>query len=527
MLPTSTGIEETVFEALERDAVDVLSRLEADASMESFRSEYNRLFVFLKGEKESRKELESHLGETKERLSNAEEMLGKTTRREGDMAQEIATLRDQISLLEQCLSDRKRHGEELEEEIRAHNTEEGARSKPDADVNANADDTCVTIALERSKSSQLQLKNLEEEHQRIKAELDAAKAELELRDKAIQGLTTKVIGIERIAREDKRRHEELRSVNRNQKKDIDALRGQMKTREEEKRELKKELELVRSRLAKMEKEAGATAGAEAAKALRAKPKSSHTASPIRVPNNEKGEPMTVQELSRELVRTQHRLSKAECKVEALTLEMESPSAQNIHRWRKLESSGNSDALEILQKNASLQKLLIKKTDEASKKNGTIAEQQKVIAELRSEISRHCSRAERFDELSAYQSSIALKDQQLRSMAGELNMHQVIVEDMKDENSILNRKLLNMKRLYFREKERALLSECGALDDTEYVAHAGSSGSVMDNAGAYSPSWPTSAPPRSIRYKHSEVMAKPAKGNNICSKIFMGGGFGVK
>ena len=525
MLPTSTGIEETAFEALERDVVDVLSRLEADASTESFRSEYNRLFVFLKREKESRKELESHLGETKERLSNAEEMLGKTTRREGNMAQEIATLRDQISLLEQCLSDRKSHVEELEEEeeeIRAHNTEEGARSKPDADVNANADDTCITIALERSKSSQLQLKNLEEEHQRIKAELDTAKAELELRDKAIQGLTTKVSGIERIAREDKKRHEELRSANRNQKKDIDALRGQMKTREEEKRELKKELELVRSRLAKMEEEAGATVGAEAAKALRAKPKSSHTASPIRVPNNEKGEPMTVQELSRELVRTQHRLSKAECKVEALTLEMESPSAQNIHRWRKLESSGNSDALEILQKNASLQKLLIKKTDEASKKNGTIAEQQKVIAELRSEISRHCSRAERFDELSAYQSSIALKDQQLRSMAGELNMHQVIVEDMKDENSILNRKLLNMKRLYFREKERALLSECGALDDTEHVAHTGS---VMDNAGAYSPSWPTSAPP--IRYKHSEVMAKPAKGNNICSKIFMGGGFGVK
>ena len=61
MLPTSTGIEETAFEALERDVVDVLSRLEADASTESFRSEYNRLFVFLKREKESRKELHGHL----------------------------------------------------------------------------------------------------------------------------------------------------------------------------------------------------------------------------------------------------------------------------------------------------------------------------------------------------------------------------------------------------------------------------------------------------------------------------------
>ena len=318
------------------------------------------------------------------------------------------------------------------------------------------------------------------------------------------------------------------------------MRGHLRTLEEEKRELKKELELVRSRLAKMEEEA-ATAVAEAAKASGAKGKSSakatnqmmyHTTSPIRIPNNEKGEPMTVKELSRELVRTQHRLSKAECKVEALTLEMDSPSAQNIHRWRKLEST-DPDALEFLRKVASLQKHLIKKTDEASKKSDTIAEQQKVIAKLRSEISRHCSRAEHFDELSAYQSSVALKDQQLRSMAGELNMHQVIVEDMKDEISLLNQKLLNMKRLYFREKERALLSECGAMDDTENVAHAGSPSSIIDNAGvagAYSPSWPASAPP--IRYERDTAMAKPAGGSNICSKIdgtihFMAGGFGVK
>ena len=569
MLPTS--IEETAFEALEHDVADVLSRLEADASMERFRSENNRLFVFLKREKESRKELHGHLEETKRSLSNAEEMLGKATRREEDMTEEITTLRNQISLLEQRLSDRARQMEELEvvnssslsdlddakEQIRAYNTEEGSSkvevaisdisgkpaAKDDADANANADDTCIgtaaspkeaqqieiseaqslknDIALERSKSSQLQLRNktLEVEHERIKAGLHAAKAELELRDKAIQGLTTKVIGIEKIAREDKRRHEALYSDNRNQKKDIDALRGHMRTLEEEKMELKKELELVRPRLAKMEEEA-ATAVAKAAKASGAKCKSSakamcHTKSPIRIPNNEKGEPMTVQELSRELVRTQHRLSKAECKVEALTLEMESPSAQNIHRWRKLEST-DPDALEFLRKVASLQKHLIKKTDEASKKKDTIAEQQKVIAQLRSEISRHRNRTEHFDELSAYQSSVALKDQQLRSMAGELKMHQVIVEDMKDEISILNRKLLNMKRLYSREKERALLhaSQCGALDDTENVTHAGSSGSIIDNAGvagAYSPSWPASAPP--IRYERDAAMTKPAGGSN--------------
>ena len=413
MLPTSS-IEETAFEELEGYVADVLSRLETDASMERFLSEYNRLFVFLKREKESRKELHGHLEETKRRLSNAEEMLGKATRREEDMTEEITTLRNRISLLEQRLCDRARQMEELEvvnssslsdladakEQILAYNTEEGASKvevaisaisgKPaakdddDANANANADGTeaqqmGVTeaqslrndIALERSKSSQLQLKNktLEVEHERIKAELHAAKAESELRDKAIQGLTAKVIGIEKIAREDKRRHEALYSDNRNQKKDIDALRGHLRTLEEEKRELKKELELVRSRLAKMEEEA-ATAVAEAAKASGARGKSSakatnqmmyHTTSPIRIPNNEKGEPMTVQELSRELVRTQHRLSKAECKVEALTLEMESPFAQNIHRWRKLEST-DPDALEFLRKVASLQKHLIKKTD---------------------------------------------------------------------------------------------------------------------------------------------------------------------
>ena len=45
----------TAFEALERDVADVLSRLEADASMERFRSEYKRLFLSLKKSHQSEK----------------------------------------------------------------------------------------------------------------------------------------------------------------------------------------------------------------------------------------------------------------------------------------------------------------------------------------------------------------------------------------------------------------------------------------------------------------------------------------
>jgi len=353
------------------------------------------------------------------------------------------------------------------------------------------------IGIEQSLSSQMQLKNkaLEAEQKRTKVELDAAKAELELRDKAIQGLTAKVIGIEETARTNKLRHALI--DNSNQKKDIVALRAKMRTLEDEKREVKQELELVRSRLTKMEKDSAIAAFASALEPG-AKDKSSaktthqilpHSSSPMRIPNNEKGEPMTFQELTRELVRTQHRLTRAECKVETLTHEIESPSPQNIHRWQKLESVDPA-ALKLLQKVASLQKRLIQKTDEASLKNDTIEKQKKVISELRSENSRHCKRAQGFDELSTYQSSIALKDQQLKSMAGELNMHQVIVEDMKEEISQLNRKLFNFKRMYFREKQRALLSECGSSGDTEAVESGNRAAPAF---GAWSPSWPASAP----------------------------------
>ena len=254
-------------------------------------------------------------------------------------------------------------------------------------------------------------------------------------------------------------------------------------------------------------------------------KTQKISSPIRIPNNEKGEPMTPNELSRELVQTQHKLTKAECKAKALTLELESASPQNIHRWRKIESV-DPDMWELIQKVANLQKRLIKKSDEASLKNDMIELQEKEIAELRCEISRHSAMAKEFDDVSAYQTTISKKDQELRSMAGELNMHSVIIEEMRQEIADLNRKLFNIKRLYFQEKKRALLSECSS-GDAEIVMPDRSAPGV----GAHSPSCAAASAPsirRSEATKTATISATSASSSMPkCTKIDAGSYFTMR
>lgn len=658
----------TAFEALERDVVDVLSRLEADASMQRIHREHERLFLALKqshqnerrlidkcknmgkelsqlqqrGEelsmevnelrqdaREAREEhtrLKSDLEDTKESLSNVEIALGTATRREEELVNEIVCLQAEVSSLTQSLGDRTRYLEEVEaqreqdqeanlasatctrqkvqeqaktieeqastnaaleevletkkgmigqlgEQLRVKTTDiqtaqeeveylrlklaasvksiaekedvEGRISHSDcgtaeAELPVDAQQNEITsliedvqslendIEIERSKASQLHTKNkfLETEHNRVKAELDAAKSELELRDLAIQKLTTKVIGTEKTAHEDKVQHERLSRENSNQKEDIDALRSKTMALEDEKRDMNRELELVKSRLTKIEEDAAAAEAAAATGAKCRSPlqKNQKISSPIRIPNNEKGGPMTPDELSRELVQTQHKLTKAECKAKALTLELESASPQNIHRWRKIESV-DPDMWELIQKVANLQKRLIKKSDEASLKNDMIELQEKEIAELRCEISRHSAMAKEFDDVSAYQTTISKKDQELRSMAGELNMHSVIIEEMRQEIADLNRKLFNIKRLYFQEKKRTLLSECSS-GDAEIVMPDRSAPGV----GAHSPSCAAASAPsirRSEATKTATISATSASSTPKCTKIDAGSYFTMR
>ena len=624
----------TAFEALERDVVDVLSRLEADASMQRIHREHERLFLALKQShqnerrlidkcknmgkelsqlqqreeklnmevnglrqdaREAREEhtrLKSDLTDTKESLSNAEIALGTATRREEELQNEIDCLRTEVSSIRQSLVDttciRQKIQEQaktiegqastnmdleellqtkegiigqLGEQLRVKTTDiqtvqeevEYLRSKlaetaekedvegkishsdcgtAEAELPADAGQNEITslteavyvqslendIEIERSKASQLHTKNksLETEHNRVKAELDAAKSELELRDLAIQKLTTKVIGIEKTALEDKVQNERLSRENSNQKEDIDALRSKTMALEDKKGDVNRELELVKSRLTKMEEDTAAAEAAEGAKGRFPLQKTQKISSPIRIPNNEKGEPMTPDELSRELVQTQHKLTKAECKAKALTLELESASPQNIHRWRKIESV-DPNMWELIQKVANLQKRLIKKTDEASLKNDMIELQEKEIAELRCEISRHSAMVQEFDDISAYQAKISKKDQELRSMAGELNMHSVIVEEMRQEIADLNRKLFNIKRLYFQEKKRTLLSECSS-GDTENVMPDRSAPGV----GAHSPSWAAASAPSS-----ATISAASASSTPKCTKIDAGSYFSMR
>jgi hypothetical protein len=59
---------------------------------------------------------------------------------------------------------------------------------------------------------------------------------------------------------------------------------------------------------------------------------------------------------------------------------------NVHRWRKLEGS-DPDRYELIQKIRTLQKRLIKKTEEVVEKDLLIKDKDKLLADLKSVLSR--------------------------------------------------------------------------------------------------------------------------------------------
>jgi len=92
---------------------------------------------------------------------------------------------------------------------------------------------------------------------------------------------------------------------------------------------------------------------------------------------------------------------------------------NLHRWRQLEGS-DPETHELLQRIRTLQKRLIKKTEEVVEKDFVIQEKEKLYAELKNILARQPG-PEVAEQLSVYQQSLKDKTRQMKSMASELNM----------------------------------------------------------------------------------------------------------
>merc|ERR1712091_446804 len=136
-------------------------------------------------------------------------------------------------------------------------------------------------------------------------------------------------------------------------------------------------------------------------------------------------------------------------VKALSEELENPL--NCHRWRKLEGT-DPDTWEMLQKIQTLQKRLIKKTEEVVEKDVMISEKEKLYAELKNLLARQPG-PEVAEQLSIYQQNLKEKTNQMKAMAAELNMYQAQVNEYKYGIERLTRELQDMKRKYFEKKRR--------------------------------------------------------------------------
>ena len=132
----------------------------------------------------------------------------------------------------------------------------------------------------------------------------------------------------------------------------------------------------------------------------------------------KAQAAQIGDLRKECLALQAQLMTEKLQVKALSEELENPL--NYHRWRKLEGT-DPDTWELLQKIQTLQKRLIKKTEEVVEKDVTIQEKEKLYVELKNLLARQPG-PEVAEQLSIYQQNLKEKTNQMKAMASELNMY---------------------------------------------------------------------------------------------------------
>ncbi|KAG9390827.1 Chromosome partition protein Smc [Carpediemonas membranifera] len=151
----------------------------------------------------------------------------------------------------------------------------------------------------------------------------------------------------------------------------------------------------------------------------------------------------------EVIRIQKELLEERAKVKAMSEELQNP--MNVHRWRKLEGSDPA-VYEMIQKIHTLQKRLLKKTEEVAEKELIIDEREKAFTELQKLLARQPG-PEVVEQLSIYQTNLREKNKQLKSMASELTMYQTQVAEYKYEIAKLTKESHDIKKKYFEQKRK--------------------------------------------------------------------------
>ena len=158
----------------------------------------------------------------------------------------------------------------------------------------------------------------------------------------------------------------------------------------------------------------------------------------------RSEAQQIPELRKEIYNLQQMLLQERLQVKSLSEELENPL--NVHRWNRLQGT-DPDTWEMLQKIHTLQKRLIKKTEEVVERDALIQEKESLYVELKNLLARQPG-PQVAEQLSIYQQNLKEKTSQMKAMAAELNMYQAQVNEYKYEIERLARELQDMKRKYY-------------------------------------------------------------------------------
>ncbi|KAJ8365785.1 hypothetical protein SKAU_G00146160 [Synaphobranchus kaupii] len=168
----------------------------------------------------------------------------------------------------------------------------------------------------------------------------------------------------------------------------------------------------------------------------------------------------VDDLRCEVFHMQKELLRERTRCQALEEELENPL--NVHRWRKLEACDPS-TFQLIQKIHSLQKRLIRKSEEVVEKELLLQEKERLYVELKHILARQPG-PEVAEQLQIYQQSLREKTKQLKALSSELSMCEAQTQEYKYQIERLDHELQNVKKKYLaqkrkeqhsREKERSL------------------------------------------------------------------------
>ncbi|KAL9644851.1 hypothetical protein ABK040_005331 [Willaertia magna] len=137
------------------------------------------------------------------------------------------------------------------------------------------------------------------------------------------------------------------------------------------------------------------------------------------------------------------------KVKALSEELQNP--MNVHRWRKLEGSDPTQ-FELVLKTQTLQKRLIEKTEEVMEKDLIIKEKEEMNKKLKVILQRQPG-PEVAEQLNIFQETLRKKNNQIKTLAAEINYLHYKDKQQDYEKERITRELNDTKKKFFAVKKK--------------------------------------------------------------------------